>query len=399
MVEKISFTNEQGIELAALLDLPVDGRPKAFALFAHCFTCSKNIHSARLVSRALTMEGFGVLRFDFSGLGNSKGEFADTNFTTNISDLISAAKFLEDHYEAPQLLVGHSLGGAAVMYGSKQLDSVKAVATIGAPFDPAHVQHLFDDNLDLIEKEGKAKVNIGGRPFFIKKQFLDDIRSHDDKHFVQQLDKALLFMHSPQDTIVDVSNAAEWYQRALHPKSFVSLDGANHLLTDDNDAIYVGQTIAAWSARYVKFKESENLETDAHVVAKTTQFPFLTEMAADGHQFLADEPKSKEGGLGAGPNPYDLLSSALAACTAMTIKYYARLKKWPLEEATVHITHKKTYADDQKKEGQILQFSKRVNIEGKELTQAQHDKLYEVSKKCPVHKSLLGQIEIESEEI
>lgn len=255
--KKITFQNNEGDNLAARIELPSEGNPKYFALFAHCFTCNKNLSAISNISRALTAEGFGLLRFDFTGLGESDGDFADTNFSSNIQDLLAAAEFLSSHYEAPSLLIGHSLGGAAVLHASASLESVKAVATIGAPSDPTHVKKLVTSKLDDITEKGYANVSIGGRPFTIKKQFLDDLEATDMSTVLKKIRKAILIAHSPQDNIVGIDNAAEIFTAAMHPKSFLSLDGADHLLSKADDSTYIGQVIASWAARYLKEDETK----------------------------------------------------------------------------------------------------------------------------------------------
>lgn len=247
--ERIRFPNAQGHALAARLDLPEDA-PKAYAIFAHCFTCSKNLRASRSVSQALTGEGWGVLRFDFTGIGRSEGEFAATTFSTNLQDLEAAAGYLAEHHGPPCLLVGHSLGGAAVVHAAHAIPSVRAVATIGAPYDPGHVKHLFQAHTETIREEGEAEVSIGGRPFRIRREFLDDLEREGLVEVVRGLRRALLVLHAPRDTIVGIENAAHLFEAARHPKSFISLDTADHLLSDEADADYAGRVIAAWAERY-----------------------------------------------------------------------------------------------------------------------------------------------------
>lgn len=249
--EKIRFPGSQSYTLGASLDLPVDNEPKAFALFAHCFTCTKNLKAINHINKALTKEGIAVLRFDFTGLGESEGDFADTNFSSNVEDLVAASQFLESNYHAPKILIGHSLGGAAVLHAARHVPACKAVATIAAPFDPGHVAHLFVNIKDEIERTGEAVINLAGSTFKIKKQFMDDLEQTRMKKTIADLRRALLVFHAPHDNIVGIENAAQIFTTAKHPKSFISLDRADHLLTDENDSIYVGKMVATWASKYI----------------------------------------------------------------------------------------------------------------------------------------------------
>ena len=388
--KKIEFVNTKGIKIKGRLELPLDKLPKAYAIFAHCFTCNKNLTAVKNISRALTSHGFGVLRFDFTGLGESDGDFGDTDFSSNISDLEDVAHYLEREYEAPKLMIGHSLGGAAAIFASSNLSSIQATATIGAPSSPQHVQHLFKSSLDEIEESGKAMVEIGGRPFPISKQFIDDISERSMDTVVKNLRKPLLIMHSPQDTVVEVKNAAEIYSAAMHPKSFISLDGADHLLSNKDDSNYVGNVIAQWASRYVESSKKEELKTSKQVVVKNGGQGFTTDILAAGHQITADEPE-KVGGNNFGPSPYDLLLSSLGACTAMTLRMYADRKKWDLQEVIVHLSHGKDYAEDCKespeKQSKIDHIEKSIQLIG-DLDDKQKERLLQIADKCPVHKTL-----------
>lgn len=391
---KIKFTNKEGIELSAQLEFPPDSLPRAFAIFAHCFTCSKNLQAAKNLTRSMSQEGVAVLRFDFTGLGESKGNFEDSNFSSNVSDLISAAEFLENEFEAPQVIIGHSLGGAAVIYAASQLDSIRAVATVGAPSSVDHVVHLIQDKAEEIKEKGEANVKISGRNFKIKKQFLEDIESKNLKKLMSDFRKPILVMHSPQDQVVSIDNAAELYNMAWHPKSFISLDGANHLLSNKKDSLYVGQMIANWSSRYLDAAEEDELESDQQVVAQLkTENNFTTLIKAGKHSLTADEPESV-GGDDFGPNPYDLVASGLAACTAMTIKMYADRKEWKLEQIDVHVKHEKQHSKDCEDcsdgKARIDHFHRSIEIEG-DVTQDQCSRLLEIANKCPVHKTLETQ--------
>lgn len=351
----------------------------------------------RNISRELNLQGYGVLRFDFTGLGSSEGDFVDTNFTTNISDLIAAADWLREHHQAPALLVGHSLGGAAVLCAAGRLDSVKAVATIGAPYAPAHVSKHFAEDLEDIVAQGSATVNIGGRPFQIARQFLDDLEDQKVDEHIQELEAALLILHSPQDRIVNIDEAAKLYAAARHPKSFISLDGADHLLTNANDAHYAGQVIAGWSSRYITVPASAPLKSDKEVAVRLDEAEgFTTEVMVRHHHLTADEP-ANVGGSDFGPGPYELVSAGLGACTAMTIQMYARRKKWPLVSVEVHIDHAKDYSEDMRanegKPQKIDRFDRTLIIEG-DLDDAQRARLLEIADRCPVHRTLHEEVEV-----
>jgi len=396
---KIQFPNDEGKMLAARLELPVNQHPHSYALFAHCFTCSKNLSAVRHISTALHQSGVAVLRFDFTGLGESEGDFVDTNFSSNVEDLLAAAKYLAENYEAPSLLIGHSLGGAAVLCAATELSEVKAVATIGAPFDPEHVSHLLGDSIDEIETRGLAEVNIGGRPFTVKKQFLEDIRSNKISEKIKNLKKALLIMHSPQDRTVNIDNAARLYTTAMHPKSFISLDGADHLLGDKMDAQYVGESIASWVKRYLALPAQEKLRGDKTVAVRLGDQGFTTEIMVRHHSITADEPVSI-GGNDFGPSPYELLTSGLGACTAMTLQMYARRKKWDLKEVKVHLAHFKDYASDmadtENSKSKIDHFELKLELEG-ELDEKQRARLLDIANKCPVHRTLHQEVAISVE--
>jgi len=341
-ITKVTFKNNTGYELSARLELPIDQHPVAYALFAHCFTCSKNIRAVRSISQCLTKGGIAVLRFDFAGLGDSEGDFSDTNFTSNVADLTAASSYLADNLIAPTILIGHSLGGAAVLAAASEIPSVKAVVTIGAPAEPAHVQHLVQSASEEIEANGQARVHIGQQSFNIKKQFLEDIQQTRLRDKINRLGKALLILHAPQDRIVSIENAEKIYVAARHPKSFISLDGADHLLTRKEDGHYVGEVIASWVKRYID-KPAENLlHSNSQVAVRLNAADaFTSEVKSGKHHFVADEPESV-GGNDFGPSPYELVSSALGACTVMTLHMYARRKKWDLKEVIVHIDHQIT---------------------------------------------------------
>lgn len=400
--EKLQIPNTKGIKLQAYLELPANQKPNYFAVFAHCFTCSSTLSAVKNISRELTNHGFGVLRFDFTGLGRSEGEFAESHFSANVDDLISVNDFLKEHYEAPSLFVGHSLGGAAVLVAASKLDNIKAVATIGAPATVDHVKHLFSHGIDDIKEKGRVKVNIGGRPFQIDEAFVSDFDKTDLPSIVKQLRKPLLILHSPIDKIVGIKNAEQLYLNAHHPKSFVSLDNADHLLSKSQDSQYVGSVIAAWANRYFEPKENVMLDTDgeqlvAHLNLKEDNF--TTKIQTANHSFIADEPASI-GGDDFGPSPYDFLSAGLAACTVMTLKLYAERKQWDLQEVYAYITYSKKHSDDLmldlEKPTRIDHLLKKLVFIG-DLDDGQKQKLKDIASKCPVHKTLLTETIIETE--
>jgi putative redox protein len=388
----IRFPASQGHELAARLELPAT-QPRAYALFAHCFTCSKDSKAAAYISQALAARGIAVLRFDFTGLGMSGGEFADSNFSSNVGDLLAAADYLRAQHQAPQLLVGHSLGGAAVLAAAHDIPEARAVATIGTPYDPKHVAHLLRDGKDQILATGEAKVDIGGRPFTIRKQFLEDLEQHDPAKSIVGLKKALLILHSPRDRIVDIENAANIFMAAKHPKSFVSLDDADHLLSRAEDAAYVAEVLAAWASRYL---EQGTERVPGVRVMEAGHGKFAQDVLAGRHRLRADEPESA-GGMDSGPSPYELLAAALGACTAMTIRMYAEHKKLPLERVIVDLAHDKIHAADctecETREGRIDRIERVITLEG-DLDEGQRAKLLEIANKCPVHRTLHSEVVI-----
>ena len=401
--ERLQVPNAAGHALAARLDLPDDGEPIAYALFAHCFTCSKDLRSVRQIGAALAARGVGTLAVDFTGLGQSEGAFEDTTFSTTVADLVCAADVLAARYQAPQLLVGHSLGGAAVLAAAGGLPSVRAVATVGAPCDPDHVRGLFTEHADEIEARGSAQVSIGGRPFRIRRQFLDDLDSHSAmRERIGALDRALLVFHAPQDATVGVEQARHIFQAARHPKSFVSLDGADHLLTRSDDARYVADVLAAWAGRYLCPPDEPAPDEraggfgDATVTATVGGAGLRTGLRVRGFDLAADEPASV-GGTESGPTPYDYLGAALATCTAMTLRLYADRKGLPLAGAAVDVTHGRVHASDcarcEAEGGHIDRLTRTVRLDG-DLDDRQRARLLEIADRCPVHRTLEGEIDV-----
>jgi putative redox protein len=396
--ERLEFANLKGEKLAALMDLPL-GKPNAFALFAHCFTCGKDNLTAKRISERLALSGIGVLRFDFTGLGTSDGEFADTHFSSNVDDLVAAADYLRKSYGMPAILIGHSLGGAAVLAAAHRIPDAGAVVTIAAPCDPAHVTKLFKEHIDKIRSQGEVQVSLAGREFRIKREFLDDVAEQKITECLANLRKALLVFHSPTDDIVGIENASRIFAAAKHPKSFVSLAGADHLLSKKNDSVYVGGVIAAWTERYLEQpaeRSDEQIEIGTVLVRETGGGKFQQEILSGSHRFLADEPV-KVGGLDSGPGPYDLLLAGLGACTSMTLRLYADHKKLPLERVSVRLMHNRIHAEDclncETKEGMIDRIDRSITMEGP-LDAEQRKRLLEIANKCPVHRTLESEIEI-----
>ncbi|MEX5729311.1 putative OsmC-like protein/alpha-beta hydrolase superfamily lysophospholipase [Rhodovulum iodosum] len=397
-MEKISFEGHAGHDLAARLDLP-EGPPKATALFAHCFTCGKDIHAARRIAQRLTALGFAVLRFDFTGLGHSGGEFENTTFTSNVADLVAAARHLEARGLAPDLLIGHSLGGAAILKAAADIPSARAVVTLAAPFDPEHVTQNFAAADPRIDTRGVMELTLGGRPVRIGPDFLEDVAAESLDPAIRGLGRALLVMHAPRDAVVGIENATQIFTHAKHPKSFVTLDSADHLISDAGDAEYAAGVIAAWAARYVE------LETPAPPpgapegvvrVAEADPEGFLQDITSGAHHLLADEPEAY-GGTDRGLSPYGLLAAALGACTSMTIRMYARRKGWPLADVRVDVTHDKVHAQDAEagKAQKVDRFHREICLSG-DLDDDQRTRLVEIADKCPVHQTLERASQVET---
>ncbi len=403
--EKVTFASSDGALLAGRLDLP-DGNPRAFALFAHCFTCSKDVLAASRIAQALTGFGIAVLRFDFTGLGGSDGEFANTNFTSNVADLVSAADYLRDQHAAPTILIGHSLGGAAVIAAAEHIAETRAVATIGAPAGTEHLLHLLSEGRDEIEATGEAEILLASRPFRIRRQLLDDIADQPQAARIGRLGAALLVMHSPTDETVGIDNARTLFDAARHPKSFVSLDGADHMLTRSADARFAASVLAAWSSRYLDedpepshtsspSSDTEGAAQGLVVVSENGSGPYGQRITVGQHVLSADEPHPV--GLDTGPSPYDLLLAGLGACTSMTLRMFATRKQWPLESVTVSLRHSRIHASDcadcATESGQLDRVERTITLAGT-LDESQRQRLLEIADRCPVHKTLHAEVDV-----
>ena len=387
----------RGHELALLLDLPALA-PRGFVLFAHCFTCSKDSKGAAYIARALAESGFGVLRLDFTGIGDSDGDFTQANFSTDVDDLVAAADWLREHHGAPDIVIGHSLGGAAVLAGASRIADVRAVVVVGAPFDPGHLREQFSHHLDLIESEGSAELQLGDKRLTITSAFLDDLENQDQASRIHALRLPLLILHAPLDKTVGIDNARRIFEAAMHPKSFVALDGADHLLSRADDARYVASVVAAWAGRYLAATDDQIASPPVGLVRVRERGTgkFTNVVSAGAHTLLADEPASV-GGDDLGLNPYELLQAALGACTTMTLRMYADLKKLPLHRVSVDLHHEKVHAEDcadcDKTAAKIDRIERVITLEG-DLDEAQRDRLLAIADKCPVHRTLHGTIEV-----
>ena len=382
-----NFANTHGRELSGVLERGA-GPVRAWAVFAHCFTCDKTSLAATRVSRALAAQGIGVLRFDFTGLGESEGEFGK-GLSGDIQDVVCAAEAMVEQGMTPQLLVGHSFGGAAVLAAAGALDTVRAVAVIGAPFDAEHVLTHIDPALMDAPAGQRVPVEIGGRAFELGADFVRDLRGQNQKTRIENLGRALLVLHSPVDEIVSIDNASRIFMAARHPKSFVSLDHANHLLPDRADSDYAAAVVAAWAGRYLDLAEDAVEPPVQGVrVEETGAGKFQVRVVTPSTTFLADEPASV-GGLDSGPTPYDLLSAGLGACTAMTCRMYAERKQWPLVRVVVEVGHTAKTTSERDR------FVRRIAFEG-DLDAAQHARLLEIADRCPVHRTLTESAIVET---
>ncbi len=397
-MSRFDFTTRAGIRLTGDLELPPGGDYRAAVLFAHCFTCTRNIKAARNITRELAASGFAVVRFDFTGLGESEGDFSQTTFSSNLDDLEDAAGWMAGHLRAPQVLVGHSLGGTAALAVAERLKSVQAVATLGSPATPDHVLRHFGDKLETIQESGSAEVLLAGRPFRIRRDFIEDARNHRLGDRLSRLRRALLVLHSPVDEIVAVDNAQEIFASAFHPKSFVSLDDADHLLSREGDSRYAGRVIAAWASRFLKLDEPEP-QAGVRVTGRTDD-GFLCGVQSGPHLLVGDEPESA-GGADQGPSPYDYLAAALGTCTVMTLNMYARHKNLPVERVECRVTHGKAHARDcadcETTAGKVDEFTREIRIEGP-LEESQRKRMLEIAERFPVHRTLEGEIKIRTRE-
>ncbi|WP_299047126.1 bifunctional alpha/beta hydrolase/OsmC family protein [uncultured Polaribacter sp.] len=399
---RLEIENKKGLKLRAYLELPANQKPNHFAIFAHCFSCNSNFNAVKNISRSLSNHSFGVVRFDFTGLGRSEGDFSDSHFSANVDDLLAVNDYITKHYKSPSLLVGHSLGGAAAIVAASKLKNIKAVATIGAPATVGHVTHLFSHAVEEVAEKGEVEVTIGGRPFVINQDFVKDFHKTDLPKIIKELRKPILVMHAPFDNIVGIENAHQIYHNAMHPKSFISLDDADHLLSKNSDSVYVGNLIGTWVDKYCEPEENEMLQTNGEQLVAHLNIQednFTTSIQTKKHSFIADEPATI-GGDDFGPSPYDYLSAGLAACTVMTLKMYAERKKWDLQEVFAYITYSKKHSDDLgielDKPTRLDHLQKKLKLVGN-LDETQRKRLKEIASKCPVHKTLLTTTIIDTE--
>jgi len=393
--QELKFPNENGETLTAILEFPVTGKPTSFALFAHCFTCSKNYNTATNISHQLANVNIATLRFDFTGLGENFTSQEVESFSKNINDLVTASKYLEENFGKPEILIGHSLGGTAAILASQHISSVKAIITIGAPADMDQISSLI---LKSENQASKDQVKVGDTPFIINKEFLEDLKNHRTKDILAKSRNAMLIMHSPQDKVVSIDNATDLYTNSFHPKSFISLDGANHMLTDQKDSVYAGKVMASWLGKYLELETRLTLETEKQAVVRTGKEKYYTEIKTGNHHLIADEPQHMHG-QDLGPSPYDLLVSALGACTSMTLQMYAGRKEWDLQDVRVHVQHTKEHVQDsQSSKGMMDKITRDIELFG-DLDEEQRKRLMEIANRCPVHRTLEGQVTIGTKEI
>ncbi|HEX8245570.1 MAG TPA: alpha/beta fold hydrolase [Longimicrobium sp.] len=397
----VTFPGSEGQTLSGRLEMPPDGEAVGGAVIAHCFTCASTLTAVVQMARALARERLAVLRFDFTGLGESEGQFAQAHFSACVEDLQAAAAFMAARGFPVRLLVGHSLGGTAALAAAAGIESLAALATVAAPFDPWHATRMFGASVEEIERAGEATVQLGGRPFRVTRELLHDLRGAKMEERIRALRIPLLILHSPLDQTVGIDNATKIWTAARHPKSFISLDDADHLLTRKEDAQYAGQVIAAWASRWMPQPPApamEELYEAGRVVTVTRGSAFRTEIAAGRHVWVSDEPVAV-GGADAAPSPYDYLVAALGACTGMTLKAYAERKQWPLEEVTVRMTHGKVHGIDEQhcadREARVDRIERELEIEG-DLSAEQRARLLEIADKCPVHRTLTAGVFVET---
>ncbi|CAA0226568.1 alpha/beta fold hydrolase [Tenacibaculum maritimum] len=396
---QLNITNSKEYKLRAYMELPANQKPQYYAVFAHCFSCHSSINAVKNISRSLTNHGFGVVRFDFTGLGRSEGNFSESHFSANVDDLIAVNNYITENFSAPSLLIGHSLGGAAAIVAASKLANIKAVATIGAPATVNHVTHLFSHAIEEVKTKGEVEVNIGGRPFKINQEFVADFSKTDLPAITRKLRKPLLIMHSPIDKVVEIENAHQLYHGAKHPKSFVSLDKANHLLTERKDSLYAGNMIGTWAQHFFEPQENIMLAPDGEQLVahlNLVEDHFTTSLQTQKHSFIADEP-TNFGGNDFGPSPYEYLSASIASCTTMTLKLYAQRKQWDLKEVYVYISHSKKHAEELGLDtlGSIDHISKKIKLIGN-LDDKQRERLKNIASKCPVHKTVASEVFFET---
>lgn len=391
--KSFTFQNEEGRPLSGLLESP-EGTPRGWAIFAHCFTCGKDSRAAVHISRALSRAGIGVLRFDFAGTGIGSAHGEAVSFASDVTDLKSAANAMTAAGMTPSLLIGHSLGGTAALVAAADLPDIVAVATIGAPAELQHILKVFNaSDLDTVRRDGEASVEIAGRPFLIRRSFIDAVAEVDVEKAVAALRRPLLVLHSPIDQVVGIEHASRIFVAARHPKSFVSLDMADHLIADAANANFVSAMVATWANRYLSplVADLPQVEAADGVEAiETLAGKFQLRVRSGKHTIFSDEPASV-GGLGSGLSPYELVSAGLAACTVMTMRLYANRKGFPLERASTRVEHKKV-ADMVPPD----RFTRTIVLEGP-LDEEQRARILEIADRCPVDLTLIRGSDVQTD--